>query len=84
MRRVHSGHAPTTEQALLARATTLPVPAARHPHYGTDPNNRRVSAARKGRQHRRPPPLLLPPEDDTRPAATAGFGFYDEYQEADK
>ncbi|MFD7958882.1 Mu transposase C-terminal domain-containing protein [Streptomyces ardesiacus] len=81
MRRVHSGHATTTEQALLARATTLPIPAARHPQYGTGP------ATGESAQHGEDDSIddfddL--PEDDARPAAATGFGLYDAHKEADK
>jgi hypothetical protein len=88
MRRVHSGHATTTEQALLARATTAPVPAARHPHHGTGP------ATGEPTQHSDTQgadsesdsidDLDDLPDDDTHPAAATGFGLYDAYEEADK
>ncbi|MEI5036291.1 Mu transposase C-terminal domain-containing protein [Streptomyces sp. S1A(2023)] len=36
MRRVHSGHATTTEQALMARTAHLPLPEARDGEHGTE------------------------------------------------
>ncbi|MFC8876011.1 Mu transposase C-terminal domain-containing protein [Streptomyces ardesiacus] len=53
MRRVHSGHATTAEQALLARATTTPIPTARPPprHHT---RHRPAGTTRRGRQHRQP------------------------------
>ncbi|GAA2768627.1 hypothetical protein GCM10010103_76700 [Streptomyces paradoxus] len=81
MRRVHTGHATTTEQALLARATTLPVPAARHPHHGTGPT---TGESAQHDEDDSIDELDDLPEDDTRPAAAAGFGLYDAYEEADK
>ena len=61
--------------------TTLPVPAARHPQYGTGP------ATDESAQHGEDDSiddLDDLPDDDTRPAAAAGFGLYDAYEEADK
>ncbi|MFI0269651.1 hypothetical protein [Streptomyces luteogriseus] len=78
MRRVHSGHATTTEQALLARATTTPGPAARHPHPGTGPT---IGGSA---QHDEDDNLDDLSNDGTRPAAAAGFGLHDAYEEADK
>lgn len=78
MRRVHSGHATTAEQALLARATTTPVPAARHPHPGTGPTTGEPA------QHDGDDSIDDLPDDNTYPAAAAGFGLYDAHEEADK
>jgi len=38
MRRVHSGHATKTEQALTARTAHVPLPAARHPQHDSAPS----------------------------------------------
>ncbi|MFJ3043172.1 hypothetical protein [Streptomyces tendae] len=80
MRRAHSGHATTTERALLARATTLPVPAARQARYGTGP----IGESAQHSENDSIDELDDLPEDDTRPAAAAGFGLYDAHEEADK
>ncbi|MER7967160.1 hypothetical protein [Streptomyces ardesiacus] len=87
MRRVHSGHATTAEQALLARTTTLPIPAARHPHHGTGPITDEPAQHDESAQHGEDDSiddLDDLPDDDTRPAAAAGFGLYDAHEEADK
>jgi hypothetical protein len=78
MRRVHSGHASTAEQALLARATTLPIPAARHPHHSTE------APADSPAQQDHSDSIDDLDDDGTRPAAATGFGLYDAYEEADK
>ncbi|WP_353850170.1 Mu transposase C-terminal domain-containing protein [Streptomyces phaeoluteigriseus] len=78
MRRVHSGHATKTEQALVAPTAALPLPAARHPDHDT------------GQSADDPAPwdeddsIDDLPDDDTHPAAATGFGLYDAYEEADK
>lgn len=88
MRRVHSGHATTAEQALLSRATTTPVPVARHPHPGTaGPTTGEPAQHDEFAQHGEDDSiddLDDLPDDDTHPAAAAGFGLYDAYEEADK
>ncbi|MFI9549763.1 hypothetical protein ACIHAR_38660 [Streptomyces sp. NPDC052016] len=81
MRRVHSGHATTTEQALLARATTLPIPAARHPQHGTGPT---IGEPAQHDGDDSIDDLDDLPDDDTRPAAATGFGLYDAHEEAGK
>ncbi|WP_437043996.1 Mu transposase C-terminal domain-containing protein [Streptomyces sp. enrichment culture] len=81
MRRVTSGHATTAEQALLARATTTPVPAARPPHPGTAPAT--GEPAHHG-EDGSIDDLDDLPDDGTRPAAATGFGLYDAYEEAEK
>ncbi|MEU1050724.1 hypothetical protein ABZ400_37115 [Streptomyces sp. NPDC005897] len=68
-------------QALLARTTTLPVPAARPPHPGTGPTTGEPA------QHDGDDSiddLDDFPDDNTHPAAAAGFGLYDAHKEADK
>ncbi|WP_225827103.1 hypothetical protein [Streptomyces naphthomycinicus] len=87
MRRVNSGHATSTEQALLARATTLPVPAARHPHHGTGPTTDAPAQHDEFAQHGEDDSiddLDDLPEDDTHTAAATGFGLYDAHEEAGK
>ncbi|MER7577862.1 hypothetical protein [Streptomyces sp. NPDC126514] len=87
MRRVHTGHATTAEQALLARATTLPIPAARHPYHGTGPTTGEPAQHEKPAQHAEDDSIDEGddlPDDDTYPAAATGFGLYDAYEEADK
>ncbi|MER7057901.1 Mu transposase C-terminal domain-containing protein [Streptomyces sp. NPDC000351] len=81
MRRVHSGHATTAEQTLLARATTTPVPAARHPHHGTAPA---TDQAAPHDEDDSIDDLDDLPDDGTRPAAATGYGLYDAHEEADK
>ncbi|WP_030338474.1 hypothetical protein [Streptomyces sp. NRRL S-1022] len=90
MRRVHSGHAAKTEQALLARATTAPIPAARHPQHDTGPttdepaqhsDNDGQGANSEGDSI---DDLDGAPYDDLSPNPGAGFGLYDAYEEADK
>ncbi|MGW1077285.1 Mu transposase C-terminal domain-containing protein [Streptomyces sp. NPDC002537] len=74
MRRVHSGHATKTEQALAARTTAAPIPAARHPQHNTgDPA-----------QYGEDDSIDDLPDDGFNPAPAAGFGLYDAYEEADK
>ncbi|MEU2065191.1 hypothetical protein [Streptomyces sp. NPDC013455] len=66
------------QQALLARATTTPVLVAQHPHPGTaGPTT--GEPAQHGEDDSNDDL-----DDDTRPAAAAGFGLYDAYEEADK
>ncbi|MFF9212962.1 MULTISPECIES: hypothetical protein [unclassified Streptomyces] len=77
MRRVHSGHATTAEQALLARATPTPLPAAA-PHHDTAP------ATGEGAPHDEDDSIDDLPDDGTHPAAATGFGLYNAHQEADK
>ncbi|MEU6346115.1 Mu transposase C-terminal domain-containing protein, partial [Streptomyces sp. NPDC046977] len=65
MRRVHSGHATRTEQALIARTPTAPIPPARHPGHDraqdadeTGPGMAAMCAAVPGRA--RSAPLGVP------------------------
>jgi hypothetical protein len=81
MRRVHSGHATKTEQALLARATTAPVPAARHPQHDTGPATGEPAPHDEDDSIDDLDDL---PDDGTHPAAATGFGLYDAHEEADK
>ncbi|MFH9015559.1 Mu transposase C-terminal domain-containing protein [Streptomyces sp. NPDC017943] len=87
MRRVHTGHATTAEQTLLARATTTPVPTARHPHHGTSPTTDAPAQHDELAQHGEDDSIddLDDLSDDgTRPATATGFGLYDAHEEADK
>ncbi|MFF9091343.1 hypothetical protein ACF1BE_34315 [Streptomyces sp. NPDC014991] len=81
MRRVHSGHATKAEHALVARATTAPTPAARHPQHDTTPTTDESA------QHGKNDSIDVfddLPDDDTRPVTATGFGLYDAHEEADK
>ncbi|MFI9810216.1 Mu transposase C-terminal domain-containing protein [Streptomyces sp. NPDC052301] len=84
MRRVHSGHATTTEQALMARTAPLPLPAARHPQHDSAPSADKSTEwdADDSIDDLDDRPEI---EDDTT-ALTApyGFGLYDAHEEADK
>ncbi|MGW5367476.1 Mu transposase C-terminal domain-containing protein [Streptomyces sp. NPDC004009] len=89
MRRVHTGHATTTERALLARATTPPVPAARHPHHTgptTDEPAQHSDHDAQGADSESDSidDLDNAPYDDLSPNPATGFGLYDAYEEADK
>ncbi|MFI7240433.1 Mu transposase C-terminal domain-containing protein [Streptomyces cyaneofuscatus] len=80
MRRVHSGHATTTEQALLARTAHVPLPTARDGDHGTE-----APADSPEQQNEDSIDGLDDlPDDDSRPGAATGFGLYDAYEEADK
>jgi len=84
MRRVHSGHATPTEQALLARTAALPRPAARPPEDGSGPS----AGNAPWDQDDSIDDLDDHPdtEDDATdlPAPYTGFGLYDAHEEADK
>lgn len=81
MRRVHSGHATKTEQALLARTVTVPLLPARHADHDTEgPTD---SPAQQDEDDNIDDLDDLP-DDDFSPAPAAGFGLYDAYEEADK
>ncbi|MFI6857968.1 hypothetical protein [Streptomyces sp. NPDC050416] len=82
MRRVTTGHATKAEQALVARATTAPIPAARHPQHDTDDPTTGESA-----QHGEDDSiddLDDAPDGDFSPAPATGFGLYDAHEEADR
>ncbi|MFJ5220574.1 Mu transposase C-terminal domain-containing protein [Streptomyces sp. NPDC088354] len=81
MRRVHSGHATKTEQALIARTPTAPIPPARHPEHeraqgADDPAQWDTDDSIDD--------LDDLPDTDPGPAAATGFGLYDAHEEADK
>ncbi|SHM27010.1 Mu transposase C-terminal domain-containing protein [Streptomyces yunnanensis] len=81
MRRVHSGHATQTEQALLARTAHVPLPTARHSDHGTEaPADSPAQQAEDDSID----DLDDLPDDDSHPAPAAGFGLYNAYEEADK
>jgi hypothetical protein len=84
MRRVHTGHATKTEQALLARATTAPLPAARHPQHDTDPTTDKSAQHGEDDSIDDLDDLDDTPDEDFSPAPGAGFGLYDPHEEADK
>ncbi|MGI5192085.1 Mu transposase C-terminal domain-containing protein [Streptomyces sp. CA-288835] len=81
MRRVHSGHATKTEQALLARTATVPIPTARHPDRDSGPSADRPAQHDAEDEDDNIDDL---PDDDTHPAAATGLGLYDAHEEADK
>ncbi|WP_285509519.1 Mu transposase C-terminal domain-containing protein [Streptomyces sp. NBRC 13847] len=79
MRRVHSGHATTTEQALLARTAHLPLPTARDGNHDTEaPTD---SPTQQGNDDSIDDLDDLP-DDDVSLAPATGFGLYDAHEEA--
>ncbi|WP_328688215.1 hypothetical protein OHA74_52795 [Streptomyces phaeochromogenes] len=80
MRRVHSGHATTTEQALIARTTAIPLPTARRQEHDTGQN---ADDPAQRDEDDSIDDLDDLPDDDTLAAAT-GFGLYNAHEEADK
>lgn len=84
MRRVHSGHATTTEQALLARTAHLPLPEARDEDHRTEaPADNLAQQGNEGNDDCIDDLDDLP-DDDVSPAPAAGFGLYNAHEEADK
>ncbi|MFI6093850.1 Mu transposase C-terminal domain-containing protein [Streptomyces sp. NPDC051218] len=81
MRRVHSGLATRTEQALLARTAHVPLPAARDGAPGTEAPGDSPAQLDEDDSIDDLDDL---PDDDFSPAPAAGFGLYDAYEEADK
>ncbi|MEU2297761.1 Mu transposase C-terminal domain-containing protein [Streptomyces antibioticus] len=81
MRRVTTGHATKAEQALVTRATTASIPAARHPQHDTDPTT--GEWAQHGEDDSIDD-LDDAPDGDSSPAPATGFGLYDAHQEADR
>jgi hypothetical protein len=79
MRRVHSGHATRTEQALLARTAHVPVLAARAGDHGTEAP---VGSPAQLDENDSIDDLDDLPDDDIRPAPAAGFGLYNAHEEA--
>ncbi|MGW7200259.1 hypothetical protein [Streptomyces chryseus] len=84
MRRVHSGHATKTEQALLARTAQVPLPTARQPGHDTArPTDSPAQQEAEG-ENDSIDDLDDLPDDDFSPVPVAGFGLYDAHEEADK
>ncbi|MGW1563374.1 Mu transposase C-terminal domain-containing protein [Streptomyces sp. NPDC002144] len=82
MRRIRAGHATKTEQALIARATTTPLPQARRPESDSTPGAGHPAAWDEDDSI---DDLDDQPDtDDARPAPATGFGLYNAYEEADK
>ncbi|MEV8345911.1 Mu transposase C-terminal domain-containing protein [Streptomyces niveus] len=82
MRRVHSGHATTTEQALLARTAHLPLPEARDGDPGTEaPTDSPAQQGDEGNDDNLDNLDDLP-DNDVSPAPAAGFGLYNAHEEA--
>ncbi|MFD3414266.1 Mu transposase C-terminal domain-containing protein [Streptomyces cyaneofuscatus] len=82
MRRVHSGHATTTEQALLARTAHLPLPEARDGDHDTEaPADNLAQQAAEGNDDSIDDLDNLP-DDDLSPAPATGFGLYNAHEEA--
>ncbi|MEU9558328.1 hypothetical protein [Streptomyces fumanus] len=79
-----SSHATTAEQALLARATTPPMPTARNPHHDTGPTTGEPAQHGEDDEDDEDDSMDELPDDETHPAAATGFGLYDAYEEADK
>ncbi|MGW7360420.1 Mu transposase C-terminal domain-containing protein [Streptomyces sp. NPDC054802] len=76
MRRVHTGHATKTEQALLARTAHVPLPTARHADHHTE-----APADSPAQQD---DDSIDDLDDDFSPTPATGFGLYDAYEEACK
>lgn len=82
MRRVHSGHATKTEQALLARTAHLPLPSARDGDHGTEaPAGSPAQQGDEGNDDSIDDLDNLP-DDDLSPAPATGFGLYNAHEEA--
>ncbi|MFH9984012.1 Mu transposase C-terminal domain-containing protein [Streptomyces sp. NPDC017179] len=77
MRRVHTGHATKSEQALVAR-TAAPIPAARRPQHDTG------QSADSPTEWDEEDSIDDLPDNGTHPATATGFGLYDAHEEADK
>ncbi|WP_431782412.1 hypothetical protein [Streptomyces chumphonensis] len=80
MRRVHSGHATTTERALLARTAHVPLPTARRSGHDTEAP---VGSPAQLDEDDSIDDLDDQP-DDVSPAPATGFGLYNAHEEADK
>ncbi|TPN00859.1 DDE-type integrase/transposase/recombinase [Mesorhizobium sp. B2-3-3] len=84
MRRVHSGHATTTERALLARTAHVPLPRTRDGDHETEaPADNLAQQATEGNDDSIDDLDDLP-DNDVSPAPAAGFGLYNAHEEADK
>ncbi|MER6100703.1 Mu transposase C-terminal domain-containing protein [Streptomyces sp. NPDC001728] len=81
MRRVHSGHATKTEQALMARTAHIPLPAARDGNHDTEaPADSPAQQGDEGNDDSIDDLDDLP--DPVRPAPATGFGLYNAHEEA--
>ncbi|WP_457493368.1 Mu transposase C-terminal domain-containing protein [Streptomyces sp. P5_D11] len=84
MRRVHSGHATKTEQALMARTGAVPLPTARHPEHDTARPPDIPASRAPWDEDDSVDDLDDLPDEDTDPPAATGYGLYDAHEEADK
>ncbi|MFD8346007.1 transposase, partial [[Kitasatospora] papulosa] len=82
MRRVHSGHATTTEQALLARTAHRPLPPARDGDHDTEAPAGSPAQQGDAGNDDSIDDLDDLPDDDIRPAPATGFGLYNAHEEA--
>ncbi len=74
MRRVHSGHATTTEQALMAHTAHRPLPPARDGAHDTEaPSDSPAQQSDEGNDDS---------IDDLSPGPATGFGLYNAHEEA--
>ncbi|MFD7178241.1 Mu transposase C-terminal domain-containing protein [Streptomyces sp. NPDC059929] len=80
MRRVHSGHATATEQALLARTAHVPLPTARDGDHSTEA----LADSPEQQDDDSIDDLDDLPDDDSYSAPATGFGLYNAYEEAAK
>ncbi|TWF92340.1 Mu transposase-like protein [Streptomyces brevispora] len=78
MRRVRSGHATKTEQALLARTAHVPLPTAREGNHDTEA----PADSPEQQDDDSIDDLDDLPDDDSRPAPATGFGLYNAHEEA--
>ncbi|WP_406337527.1 DDE-type integrase/transposase/recombinase [Streptomyces sp. NBC_01620] len=84
MRRINSGHATKTEQALLARTGAVPLPTARHPEHDTARPTDIPASRAPWDEDDSIDDLDDLPDEDTDPPATTGYGLYDAHEEAEK
>ncbi|WP_329212260.1 Mu transposase C-terminal domain-containing protein [Streptomyces sp. NBC_01708] len=87
MRRVHSGHATTTEQALMGRTAHLPLPSPRDGDHGIEgPADSPAQQGNEGNEGNDDSIDDLDdlPDDDVSPTPVTGFGLYNAHEEADK
>lgn len=82
MRRVHSGHATTTEQALMARIAHLPLPEARDGDHGTEAPAGSPAQQGDAGNDDSIDDLDNLPDDNLSPAPATGFGLYNAHEEA--
>ncbi|MFF9476941.1 Mu transposase C-terminal domain-containing protein [Streptomyces roseolus] len=78
MRRVHSGHATKTEQALLARTAHSPLPTAPDRNHDTEaPADSPAQQDAEGNED-----SIDDLDDHVSPAPATGFGLYNAHEEA--